>query len=91
MCERTDMAFSMETFSLTVTLIDRFLASYKVKSKYLECLAVSCLYIAAKVREEDDKISITSEFLYDCNSKVCIFCGSNRSSKDLVLFVSTIN
>lgn len=71
-CERTDMAFSIETFSLTVTLIDRFLASYKVKSKYLECLAVSCLYIAAKVREEDDKISVTSEFLYDCNSKCSV-------------------
>lgn len=71
-CERTDMAFSLETFSLTVTLVDRFLSSYKVKSKYLECLAVSCLYIAAKVREEDDKISVTSEFLYDCNSKCSV-------------------
>lgn len=71
-CERTDMAFSIETFSLTITLVDRFLARYKVRSKYLECLAVSCLYIAAKVREEDDKISVTSEFLYDCNSKCSV-------------------
>lgn len=71
-CERSDMAFGIETFSLTVTLIDRFLASFKVKSKYLECLSVSCLYIAAKVREEDEKISVTSEFLYDCNSKCSV-------------------
>lgn len=71
-CERTDMSFSMETFALTVTLLDRFLASFKVKSKYLECLSVSCFYIAAKVREEDEKVSITSEFLYDCHSKCSV-------------------
>jgi len=71
-CDRSDMSFSIETFSLTVTLVDRFLASFKVKSKYLECLAVSCLYIAAKIREEDDKISITSDFLLDCNSKCSV-------------------
>jgi hypothetical protein len=71
-CDRSDMAFSIETFSLTVTLIDRFLASFKVKSKYLECLSVSCLYIAAKIREEDEKISITSEFLLECNSKCSV-------------------
>lgn len=71
-CDRTDMSFSIETFSLTVTLVDRFLASFKVKSKYLECLAVSCLYIAAKIREEDEKISITSDFLLDCNSKCSV-------------------
>jgi len=73
-CDRSDMSFSIETFSLTVTLVDRFLASFKVKSKYLECLAVSCLYIAAKIREEDEKISITSDFLIDCNSK----CSANE-------------
>lgn len=71
-CERPDMSLSIETFSLTVSLVDRFLASYRVKSKYLECLAVSCLYIASKVKEEDDKISITSEFLVDCNSKCSV-------------------
>lgn len=71
-CDRSDMAFSIETFSLTVTLVDRFLASFKVKSKYLECLAVSALYLAAKIREEDEKISITSEFLLDCNSKCSV-------------------
>lgn len=71
-CDRSDMAFNIETFALTVALVDRFLGSYKVKSKYLECLAVSCLYIAAKVREEDEKISITSDFLYDCNSKCSV-------------------
>lgn len=71
-CERVDMSFSIETFSLTVSLIDRFLASYRVKSKYLECLAIACLYISLKVKEEDEKISIASEFLEDCNSKCSV-------------------
>jgi hypothetical protein len=71
-CQREDMSFSIDTFSLFVILLDRFLSSYKVKSKYLECLAVACLYIASKVKEEDENISITSEFLMDCDAKCSI-------------------
>lgn len=66
---RSDIKFSTETFALCVSLIDRFLASFKVKSKYLECFAVACLYIASEIKEDDEKISITSEFLIDCNCK----------------------
>lgn len=68
-CDRSDIKFSVETFALCVSLMDRFLSTYKVKSKYLECLAVACLYIASKIKEDDEKISITSEFLADCNCK----------------------
>ncbi len=71
-CDRTDMSFSLDSFALAVNLIDRFLASFKVKTKYLECLAIACLYIACKVKEEDEKVSITSEFLVDCDSKCSI-------------------
>lgn len=68
-CERSDIKFSLDTFALCVSLLDRFLASFKVKSKYLECLAVASLYIACKIKEDDEKISITSEFLVDCNCR----------------------
>lgn len=68
-CDRPDIKFSLDTFALCVSLLDRFLASFKVKSKYLECLAVASLYIASKIKEDDEKISITSEFLVDCNCK----------------------
>lgn len=68
-CDRSDIKFSVETFALCISLLDRFLANFKVKSKYLECLAVACLYLAAKIKEDDEKISITSEFLVDCNCK----------------------
>lgn len=71
-CERDDMSLSVETFSLFVHLLDRFLSSYKVKSKYLECLAVACLYVACKVKEEDENIAITSEFLAECECKCSI-------------------
>jgi hypothetical protein len=40
----------------------------------LECLAVGCLYIAAKCKEEDDTISITPEFVIDCNAN----CSSSE-------------
>jgi len=71
-CDREDMAFGIETFSLAVSLVDRFLSNYKVKSKYLECLAIACLYVACKVKEEDESISVASEFLMDCDCKCSI-------------------
>jgi hypothetical protein len=40
----------------------------------LECLAVGCLYIAAKCKEEDDTIPITPEFVIDCNAS----CSANE-------------
>lgn len=71
-CERDDMQFSVDTFALAVGLLDKCLASFKVKSKYLECVAVACLYIACKVREEDERISVTAEFLQDCDCRCSI-------------------
>lgn len=71
-CDREDMSLGIETFSLCVSLLDRFLCNFNVKSKYLECLAISCLYIACKVKEEDENISVTSEFLMDCDCKYSI-------------------
>jgi len=62
------MHFGIDTYALSVDLLDRFLATLKVRPKFLECLAVGCLYIAAKCKEEDDTISITPEFVIDCNA-----------------------
>ncbi len=46
----------------------------QVRPKFLECLAVGCLYIAAKCKEEDDTIPITPEFVIDCNAN----CSANE-------------
>ncbi len=37
-------------------------------------MAVGCLYIAAKCKEEDDTIPITPEFVIDCNAS----CSANE-------------
>ncbi|CAF1078764.1 unnamed protein product [Adineta ricciae] len=68
------MHFGIDTYALSVDILDRFLATLKVRPKFLECLAVGCLYIAAKCKEEDDTISITPEFVIDCNSS----CSPNE-------------
>lgn len=90
-CEREDMMLSTETFSLFANLLDRFLSSYKVKTKYLECLAVACLYIACKVKEEDESISITSEFLAECECKCSINELLRMEQTILVKFEWNIN
>ena len=71
-CERADMSLGLDTFALAVALLDRFLSSFKVRSKYLECLAVACLYVACKVKEDDEKIAVASEFLVECASKCSV-------------------
>jgi hypothetical protein len=68
------MHFGIDTYALSVDLLDRFLSTLKVRPKFLECLAVGCLYIAAKCKEEDDTISITPEFVIDCNAN----CSSSE-------------
>jgi len=68
------MQFGLDTYALSVELLDRFLSTLKVRPKFLECLAVGCLYLAAKCKEEDDTISITPEFVIDCNAN----CSSNE-------------
>lgn len=68
------MHFGIDTYALSVDLLDRFLATLKVRPKFLECLAVGCLYIAAKCKEEDDTIPITPEFVIDCNAS----CSANE-------------
>lgn len=68
------MHFGADTYALSVDILDRFLATLKVRPKYLECLAVGCLYIAAKCKEEDDTIPITPEFVIDCNAS----CSPNE-------------
>jgi hypothetical protein len=55
--------FTTETLFLSVDIFDRFLQLVKAQSKYLRCIAVTCLYIGAKVNEEDDVIPATCELV----------------------------
>lgn len=55
--------FSPETYGLSVYLLDRFLCLVKVRPKYLHCVAICCLYIAAKTLEEDEVIPSTVDLV----------------------------
>ncbi|XP_049589852.1 cyclin-G1 [Syngnathus scovelli] len=46
--------FGSETFSLVVSLLDRFLSVMKIQPKHLSCVGLCCFYIAVKSSEENN-------------------------------------
>ncbi|CAL1538443.1 unnamed protein product [Lymnaea stagnalis] len=58
-----EFKFLPETCGLAILLMDRVLHLVKVRSKYLQCVAVTCLYIAAKTLEEDENIPPTPDLV----------------------------
>ncbi|KAM5170863.1 cyclin-I2 isoform 1-T2 [Mantella aurantiaca] len=67
---RSLFQFYPETFALAVSILNRILATVKVQVKYLRCIAITCLYLAAKTNEEDEiipsvkKLAVQSGCLY---------------------------
>ncbi|XP_072256968.1 cyclin-I2 [Pyxicephalus adspersus] len=53
---RSHFKFHPETYGLTVSILNRILATVKVQTKYLRCIAITCLYLAVKTNEEDEII-----------------------------------
>ncbi|XP_066523062.1 cyclin-G1 [Hoplias malabaricus] len=54
--------FSSETFSLAVSLLDRFLSVMKIQPKHLSCVGLCCFYIAVKTLE-DENIPLASDLI----------------------------
>lgn len=58
-----EFKFNSETIGLAIRLLDRVQQLFKVQAKYLRCVAVTCLYIAAKTLEEDENIPSTPDLV----------------------------
>ncbi|KAG9281270.1 cyclin-G1 [Astyanax mexicanus] len=55
--------FSAETFSLAVSLLDRFLAAMKIQPKHLSCVGLCCFYIAIKTSEEEKNVPLANDLI----------------------------
>lgn len=55
--------FSPETFVLAVSIMDRVSTLVKIRPKYLRCVAISCLFIAAKTLEDDEDVPVTLDLV----------------------------
>lgn len=60
--------FHPETFFLGAHCLDRFLSSVKSHSRYLECIALTCLYIASKIMEEEEVVPCTAQLIENSDS-----------------------
>ncbi|XP_042560852.1 cyclin-G1 [Clupea harengus] len=64
--------FSAETFSLAVSLLDRFLAVMKIQPKHLACVGLCCFYIAVKSAEEEKNVPAANELIRISQSRFTI-------------------
>jgi len=55
--------FSSETFSLTTSLLDRFLSVMKIQPKHLSCVGLCCFYIAVKSSEEEKNVPLANDLI----------------------------
>lgn len=58
------LGLSDESLFLAVAIMDKFLKVVKAHPKYLRCIGVSCLYVAAKTVEEDEMLPTTRELIH---------------------------
>ncbi|KAK7144042.1 hypothetical protein R3I93_015023 [Phoxinus phoxinus] len=61
--------FSSETFALGVCVLNSLLAAVKTQMKYLKCMAITSLILAAKVNEEDEVIASVKDLLEQSRCK----------------------
>ncbi|XP_053574557.1 cyclin-G1 isoform X1 [Bombina bombina] len=65
--------FGTETFSLSVNLMDRFLAKMKVQPKHLGCIGLTCFYLAVKAIEEERNVPLATDLIRISQYKFSVF------------------
>ncbi|KAE8286055.1 Cyclin-G1 [Larimichthys crocea] len=55
--------FSSDTFSLAISLLDRFLSVMKIQPKHLSCVGLCCFYIAIKSSEEEKNVPLANDLI----------------------------
>lgn len=55
--------FAPETYVLAISLVDRVSQLVKIRTKYLRCVAISCLFIAVKTLEDDEVVPVTLDLV----------------------------
>ncbi|KAF4098191.1 hypothetical protein G5714_020221 [Onychostoma macrolepis] len=61
--------FSSETLALGVCVLNSVLATVKTQLKYLKCIAITSLILAAKINEEDEVIASVKDLLEQSRCK----------------------
>nr|XP_057919870.1 cyclin-G1 [Doryrhamphus excisus] len=55
--------FSSDTFSLAISLLDRFLSVMKIQPKHLSCVGLCCFYIAVKSSEDKKNVPLANDLI----------------------------
>uniref|UniRef100_A0A3Q3W1I3 Cyclin-like domain-containing protein n=1 Tax=Mola mola TaxID=94237 RepID=A0A3Q3W1I3_MOLML len=55
--------FNSDTFSLAISLLDRFLSVMKIQPKHLSCVGLCCFYIAVKSSEEEKNVPLANDLI----------------------------
>ncbi|XP_068181884.1 cyclin-G1 [Antennarius striatus] len=55
--------FHSDTFSLAISLLDRFLSVMKIQPKHLSCVGLCCFYIAVKSSEEEKNVPLANDLI----------------------------
>ncbi|XP_047228431.1 cyclin-G2 [Girardinichthys multiradiatus] len=82
--------YSTQTFVLAVSLLDRFLAMTRVQPRYLSCVSLSCLHMAARVTEEECNLTPTDELIRigQCRFTVSDLCRMEKIVTEKLRFKS---